>query len=144
MLERIARAEKLLAVILRASYHAEGIVFFTPGDFSQQLGYMQRPAGYLIPPHVHNEISREVTLTSEVLFLRAGRVRVDFYDEDHSYLESRVLSSGDIILLARGGHGFEMLEPSEIIEVKQGPYSGDADKTRFQPAVPAQPRIVGE
>ena len=144
MLERIVHAEKLLAIILRANYHADGIVFFTPGDFSQQLGYMRRPAGHIIPPHVHNEIVREVTLTNEVLFLRSGRVRVDFYDEDQNYLESRVLTSGDIVLLARGGHGFEMLEPSELVEVKQGPYSGDADKTRFEPAVPAQLRIVGE
>ncbi len=144
MLERIVCAEKLLAVILRANYQADGIVFFTPGDFSQQLGYMRRPAGHVIPPHVHNEILREVTLTNEVLFLRSGRVRVDFYDDDHNYLESRVLTSGDIILLARGGHGFEMLEPSELVEVKQGPYSGDADKTRFEPAVPVQLRIVGE
>ena len=36
-------------------------------------------------------------------------------------------------MLVAGGHGFEMLEPTEIIEVKQGPYSGDQDKTRFEP-----------
>jgi mannose-6-phosphate isomerase-like protein (cupin superfamily) len=143
MLEQIVHAEKLLALILRADYQAEGIVFFTPGDFSQQLGYMRRPAGHVIPPHVHNEVLREVTLTNEVLFVRSGRVRVDFYDEERHYLESRVLASGDIILLARGGHGFEMLEPSEMVEVKQGPYSGDADKTRFAPAAPAGLRILG-
>jgi hypothetical protein len=34
-------------------------------------------------------------------------------------------------LLASGGHGFKVLEPLEMIEVKQGPYSGDHDKTRF-------------
>jgi len=144
MLERIVRGETLLAVIVRANYHADGIVFFTPGDFSQQLGYMRRPAGHIIPPHVHNEIVREVTLTNEVLFLRTGRVRVDFYDEDQTYLESRVLTTGDMVLLARGGHGFEMLEPSELVEVKQGPYSGDADNTRFEPTVPSQLRTVGE
>jgi len=38
-----------------------------------------------------------------------------------------------VILLAFGGHGFEMLAPTEMIEVKQGPYAGDADKTRFSP-----------
>ena len=47
------------------------------------------------------------------------------------YLESRILVAGDVVLLARGGHGFEMLEDSELIEVKQGPYAGDKDKTRF-------------
>lgn len=36
-----------------------------------------------------------------------------------------------VILLASGGHGFEMMEASEIIEVKQGPYVGEIDKVRF-------------
>jgi hypothetical protein len=42
-----------------------------------------------------------------------------------------VLEGGDVILLASGGHGFEVLEEIEMIEVKQGPYAGDQDKTRF-------------
>ncbi|MCH8331758.1 MAG: hypothetical protein IH946_10355, partial [Bacteroidetes bacterium] len=109
----------------------EGISFFTPHDFSQQLAYMKRPAGYKIEPHVHRVLPREVTLTQEVLFIRSGKVKVDFYSNDKEYLESRVLQSGDVIMLASGGHGFEMLEESQMIEVKQGPYAGDEDKVRF-------------
>lgn len=124
---------RLLAVIVRTSFRCDGIEFFTPNDFSQQLGYMNRPEGYVIPPHVHNPVPREVQFTKEVLFIKSGKVRVDFYDDQKNYLESRILNPGDIILLAFGGHGFEMLEASEIIEVKQGPYAGDADKTRFEP-----------
>lgn len=140
MMERIVCGETLLAIVLRAGYRADGgIEFFTPSDFSQQLGYMHRPAGYVIAPHTHNEVLREVTLTNEVLFIRSGRVRVDLYDEEHRHVDSRVLTTGDIVLLARGGHGFEMLEPTEIVEVKQGPYSGDADKTRFDPVIPTSP-----
>lgn len=30
-----------------------------------------------------------------------------------------------------GGHGFEVIEDVETVEVKQGPFSGDNDKTRF-------------
>jgi mannose-6-phosphate isomerase-like protein (cupin superfamily) len=81
-------------------------------------------------------VERSVHYTKEVLFIKSGRVRVDFYDDAQNYLESRILEAGDVILLAYGGHGFEMLEPTEMIEVKQGPYAGDADKTRFPP-VPA-------
>jgi hypothetical protein len=132
MIEKIEHDGQMLAMILRAGYRAEGISFFTPDDFSQQLAYMNRPAAYVIPPHVHNPVARNVHYTLEVLFLRRGRVRVDFYDEGQSYLESRIIGTGDVILLANGGHGFEMLEDSEIIEVKQGPYAGDADKTRFE------------
>ena len=136
MIEEILDKGRPLALILRAGFRAEGIRFFTPDDFSQQLAYMNRPRGYVIPPHVHNPVERSVHHTKEVLFVRSGRVRVDFYDDDRAYLESRILGAGDVVLLAYGGHGFEMLEPTEMIEVKQGPYTGEADKTRFDP-VPA-------
>jgi mannose-6-phosphate isomerase-like protein (cupin superfamily) len=131
MLEEIKNDGKVLSVIIKASYRREGIQFFTSSDFSQQLGYMNRAKGYSIPPHRHNLVERKVTLTQEVLYIKSGKVRVDFYDDDQVYLESRVLEQGDVILLASGGHGFEMLEDSEMIEVKQGPYCGEEDKVRF-------------
>ena len=133
MFEEVKFKNQLLGIIIKSSYEKEGITFFTPNDFSQQLGYMKREKGYVIEPHVHNPVTREVVWTQEVLFIKSGRVRVDFYDDNKNYLESRILIKGDVVLLASGGHGFNMLETSEIIEVKQGPYSGDADKTRFSP-----------
>jgi mannose-6-phosphate isomerase-like protein (cupin superfamily) len=133
MLETVRDGNAVLAIILRRGYRREGIEFFTPHEFSQQLAYMKRPSGYVIAPHVHNPVKREVHLTNEVLFVRSGRVRVDFYSDVRKYLSSSVLEAGDVILLASGGHGFEMLEESEMIEVKQGPYAGDEDKTRFDP-----------
>ena len=119
MIHYIKFQEKLLAIIVKAKYDSKGIEFFTPDDFSQQLGYMKREKGYIINPHLHNSVKREVHYTKEVLFIKSGKVRVDFYDENKIYFESRVLNQGDVILLAFGGHGFKMLEPSEIIEVKE-------------------------
>jgi len=133
MIEQIIHNEQLLSVIIRANYKSEGIEFFTPDDFSQQLAYMNRAKDYVIPPHVHNAVQRDVHFTQEVLVIKSGKVRVDYYDDDRNYLESRVLNQGDVVLLAYGGHGFEMLEDSEIIEVKQGPYAGEMDKVRFEP-----------
>jgi mannose-6-phosphate isomerase-like protein (cupin superfamily) len=86
---------------------------------------------------VHNPVSRNVHYTQEVLLIKSGKLRVDFYDDGQNYLESRVLEGGDVILLATGGHGFEVIEEVEMIEVKQGPYAGDQDKTRFT-GVPAE------
>jgi hypothetical protein len=132
MIENISYDNRVLAMILRSTFNEPGIKFFTPDNYSQQLAYMNRPQGYVIQPHVHNSVPRQVQFTKEVLFIKSGSVRVDFYDDEQNYLESRILNPGDVILLAFGGHGFEMLEASEIIEVKQGPYAGDADKTRFE------------
>ena len=131
MIETIRTGDQILAVIISRDFHEPGIHFFTPNDLSQQLAFMRHPAGKVIDPHVHNPVRRSVHYTQEVLFVKRGKLRVDFYDETQLYLESRVLHGGDVILLATGGHGFEVLEEVEMIEVKQGPYAGDQDKTRF-------------
>ena len=133
MIQKIVYQETTIAIIIRSNFRSSGIQFFTPDEFSQQLAYMKHPSGYHIPPHVHNKVIRDVQSTQEVLFVKSGKLRVDFYTEDQTYLESSTLNTGDVILLASGGHGFEILEEAEIIEVKQGPYSGDHDKTRFKP-----------
>ena len=93
---------------------------------------MNRKKGYKIQPHIHQKIERTIQFTQEVLFIKKGLVRVDFYKGDKTYLISKLLNQGDVILLSSGGHGFEMLENSEIIEVKQGPFAGNIDKTRFE------------
>ena len=134
MIEKVEHQGVTLAMIIRAGFRKDGIEFFTPNDYSQQLAYMNRPQGYRIVPHVHNEVHRDVFMTLEVLFIKSGRVKVDFYDARRHPVCDVVLAAGDVILLAAGGHGFTMLEPTEMIEVKQGPYAGDRDKTRFDPA----------
>lgn len=141
MIERIENGGRLLALIIRDSFKDDGIHFCTPPDLSQQVAYMHHPTGHVIEPHVHNPVARSVTFTQEVLLLKRGRLRVDFYNHEREYLESRILCAGDVILLATGGHGFEVLEEIEMIEVKQGPYAGDGDKTRF-PGVVANRVVV--
>ena len=132
MIETLKVGDQLLAVIVSRDFDKPGIHFFTPNDLSQQLAYMRHPAGKVIDPHVHNPVDRSVQYTQEVLFIKRGRLRVDFYDNDQTYIESRILQAGDVILLATGGHGFQVLDEVEMIEVKQGPYAGDQDKTRFE------------
>ena len=133
MIRQITHAGALLAIIIPAEYDAPGIHFFTPNELSQQLAQMKRPAGYVIPSHFHNPLPRAVEYTKEALFIRKGRMRVDLYDDHQVYVESHVLKTGDVLLLTGGGHGFEMLEETDIVEVKQGPYPGDVDKTHFPP-----------
>lgn len=131
MLEKIYSGQQLLALILRSEFESDGIEFFTPSHFSQQLGYMNRPKGFTITPHLHNVVNRDVELTQEVLFIKSGSVKMDIYDLDKKLIQTCVLNKGDVVLLASGGHGFTMLEKSEIIEVKTGPHLGEKDKTRF-------------
>jgi hypothetical protein len=140
-IEQIVSGHEVLGIIVRRDFSAPGVHFLTPNEFSQQLGYIQHPVGKVIQPHIHKAVERAVTFTQEVLFVRRGKIRVDFYSDRKEYVESRVLEAGDIVLLASAGHGFEVLEDVELFEVKQGPYVEVEDKTRFE-GVPPQNVIV--
>lgn len=133
MVERIENQGEEMAIIIRSNYSEEGIHFLTPDNYSQQLAYMHHKAGHQIIPHFHNMVSRTVHYTQEVLVIRKGRVKVNFYNTDKEGVADTILNAGDVILLCSGGHGFEILEETEMIEIKQGPYVGENDKTRFIP-----------
>lgn len=132
MIETIACDNQTIAIIVYRDYHVDGIKFLSPADFSLQLGHMSRPAGYQVIPHIHNPVQRHTIGTQEVLFIKKGVVRVDFYALDQRYIESRQLTAGDLILLAGAGHGIEVLEDATIVEVKNGPFMEGADKGRFE------------
>lgn len=127
----IAFNNKVYAIVIKKDFSKDGVEFFTPNDYSQQLAYMKHPAGKKIDAHLHNVVKREILYTQEVLIIKKGRLRVDFYMEDKTYIESIILQMGDIILLVSGGHGFECIDEVEMIEIKQGPYLGEQDKIRF-------------
>ena len=132
MIEKITHNNTVIAIIIHKDYKGDGIQFLSPKEYSLQLGFMMRPKGYQILPHTHNPIPRNTIGTQEVLFIKKGEIRIDFYSFEQVFLESRKLSAGDIILLAGAGHGIEVLEEAEIIEVKNGPFIEGADKGRFE------------
>ena len=122
-----------LGLIVRSWFSTSGIEFLTPDTFGQQVAYMNRPKGEVIQAHIHEPISRQLVGTQEVLYIRKGRIRVDFYESDRTYVSSTILEAGDLMLLNTGGHGFEVLEDIDMIEIKQGPFAEGLDKTRFVP-----------
>jgi mannose-6-phosphate isomerase-like protein (cupin superfamily) len=142
MIEQIIYHNQILALIVSRNFDKPGIHFFTTDELSQQVAYIHHSTGKVILPHVHNPVPRQVQYTQEVLLLKKGKLRIDFYNERQQYLESRIVESGNVIILIAGGHGFEVLEEIEMIEVKQGPYVGERDKTRFIGIATDQVKIV--
>jgi hypothetical protein len=136
MKEEIVLDGQLCAIIIRSEYNEPGIQFLTPADLSQQLASMSYQVGKIIAAHTHNAVPREVFYTQEALFIRKGKLRVDLYTSQHEYKLSRVLGPGDVILLISGGHGFEVLEDLNMVEVKQGPYAGRVDKSPVETSLP--------
>ncbi|OQY97781.1 MAG: hypothetical protein B6D35_14200 [Candidatus Brocadia sp. UTAMX2] len=131
-LEYLYNEGELYCVVLRDNYKGESVSFFTPDSFSQQLGYLAHKKGNIIKSHKHKINKREILYTQEVLFIKKGKVKVNLYNKDKAYAGSEVVNKGDVILLCGGGHGFELLEDTIMIEVKQGPYIGVDDKERFE------------
>jgi hypothetical protein len=131
MVEVIAGSRGPLAYLVRGQWRPEKTEFITPSTLGQQLGMIVYPKGGAVKPHVHLPVVREVHGTTEVILVRAGRCELDLYDEDKSLVTTRTLETGDIVLLASGGHGFRMLEDTILCEVKQGPYVDVKDKERF-------------
>ena len=131
-MKEIVFFENLYAIIISNSFNKDGITFFTQDESSQQLAYMKHPKGKVIEPHFHNSIKRIIYDTQEVLYIKKGTLKVDFYDNNKNVLGSEFLKEGDLIMLIQGGHGFSVVEDLEMIEIKQGPYLGDNDKVRFK------------
>lgn len=131
--ERICDAAgRLLAIVIRSDFSVERTSFFSEADYSQQVGIIKYPKDGVIKPHYHNEVVRQVVYTQEVLIIRKGVVHVDLYDASLTWVQGVDLRTGDTIFLIAGGHGFTMKEDAEMLEVKQGPYSGVSnDKTQF-------------
>ena len=133
MIEKIEWAGETLALILRAAFDERGVNFVTTEDSPLQVGVLKHPQGFQIKPHVHTASARTIHSIQEVLHIAYGSVRVNFYDNSGEPVGTVVINMGDTILLVAGGHGFDILEDSKIIEVKQGPYRGvDQDKKRLE------------
>jgi hypothetical protein len=124
---------KIIAIVARRDFRKDGVNFVSKRDFPLQLGISSYKQGATIKAHFH--IEKEITINKiqEVVHIKSGRTVVNLYDLNGKKFKSVELSDGDTILFVDGGHGFEMLENTKIIEVKQGPYFGrDKDKRMIE------------
>lgn len=111
----------------------DGLNFFSQDDDFIQVGVWGYDAGKQLKAHIHNEVARTVLWTQEVLFVRTGRIRSNVYDTAEQRVAELEVGPGDVIILLRGGHGYDILEDgTQVLEIKNGPYVGaDLDRRRF-------------
>jgi len=132
MIKKIEHNGNLFALIVsKYEQKKEGIQFLTDGNSLLEFGIMNYSAGHKIQPHIHKPFKRVTSGTNEVLFIKKGSVLVNFFDENQNHFASETLSTNDWIILIKGGHGFDVIDDCEMIEVKNGPYANDNDKIRF-------------
>ena len=127
--EEIKHGGKALALIIYGQQIEEGVSFFTANESPLQVGQHAHKKGKTILAHRHCPVKIErVGSMYEVLFIQEGKVRVTFYEDEGGKIDSRIIQAGDMILLMEGGHGFEFLEDTKMIEIKQGPYRSESRK----------------
>ncbi len=110
-----------------------GLNFFSSNGDYQQVGTWGYEHGKQLLAHTHNEVKREVLWTQEVLFIRNGKIRAEIFDTANKKMADLEVRAGDILILLRGGHGYQILEDgTQVLEIKNGPYVGaDADRRRI-------------
>lgn len=126
--------DTLLAIVVRSDFHGGQYNFMTPDDFPMQLGVNFYAPGDRIQPHLHVQTSRDVTSQQELIVMKRGRAVLHLYTDQRELAADIELRAGDCVLLAHGGHGFDVLEETQLIEAKQGPYLGVGEKIKFDPS----------
>ncbi len=111
----------------------DGLNFFSQDEDFIQVGVWGYGAGKELKAHIHNEVKREVLWTQEVLFVRTGKLRANIFDTNENKVAAIEVNAGDVIILLRGGHGYDILEEgTQVLEIKNGPYVGpDMDRRRI-------------
>lgn len=128
--------EGLIATIIRSSSNGtrfpQGITFLTSKEQPQQVGVMRHPKGTKIPAHKHIPYTRTVERTHEVIIVKSGVVDLHLYDSNWTFIKTCRLLKDDIAILVAGGHGFNVIDECQMIEVKQGPYIQEKDKEQLK------------
>jgi mannose-6-phosphate isomerase-like protein (cupin superfamily) len=131
MIETIAYEGQDLAYIVHAGARPSETAYVTPPELNLQVGFVVYGKGQEILRHLHLPVERHIVGTMEVLVVRQGRCEVDVYSDARELAATRELRAGDVLIAVAGGHGFRALEDLVLLEVKQGPYPGVAEKERF-------------
>lgn len=129
-MREIIKDNIILAKHISSNEWGDGLKFYSNDDEYMQVGTWGYDKDKELLAHSHNEVSREVLYTQEVLYIKQGSIEASIYDINDNLVEKFIAKEGDVVILLRGGHGYRILEDkTQVLEVKNGPYVG-ADKDR--------------
>lgn len=123
-IKKIMHGKQKVAIIIKTSEIVTPLTFFTENEDNLQVGLHHKPSGAVLEPHMHTTFPRTIDQTNEVLYILSGKVKVTYYTEVGTVINTAILTTGDVLIHFKHAHGFEILEDARIFEVKQGPYPG--------------------
>lgn len=122
-MEKIAYKNNLIA--LRLKKIKNGVMSSTEPNEPLQLVTHKRSLGEYTKAHFHSPKKRITNKLQECLVVIKGKIKIDFYNSEKKNFKSIFLSAGEVVIFVSGGHGIHILEDSEIIEIKNGPFIED-------------------
>ena len=129
---KIIYNKEVLAIYVRSDDWQKGLNFISHDEDSIQVGLWYYESGKKLGPHKHIRNERQINITQEMIFVKKGRVRSSIYSENNDLVETVDLNAGDLMILFSGGHGYRILEnDTQVLEVKNGPYTGLEDRVPF-------------
>lgn len=131
--ETIKDHDTVLAILIRDADWERRLNFLSSDKDYVQVGTWWYDKGQKLAPHTHKIEPRTILSTQEVIYVKEGRLKANIYTEKRELLRSFELGEKDILILLRGGHGYEILEDdTKVLEVKNGPYVGaERDRERI-------------
>jgi hypothetical protein len=132
-IEFAVKDDVLHAIVIRRENHGEKKYnFLTPNEFPFQLGVNYYAKGEKIKSHYHVPKTLTIDSVQEFIVINKGKVLISIYDKNLNKFYDTVMNAGDSVLLTAGGHGFEILDETTIVEIKQGPFTAGKDKVIFE------------
>ncbi len=124
----IERDGTRFAIILRKlDQDLDNTLFITDPKWPLQVGVLTHRKGYVEKPHYHKIQERSIKGIPQMLFLKKGKINIEFFDRNNVKFNSVDLSEGDLILLLDGSHRLIVEESMNAVMAKLGPYSGELE-----------------
>lgn len=125
MVEEILSNNQRIAYVIKPSEHTrERTIFLGKDTDTLQVGIHNREQKEIIAPHTNIYDSVSAGFHQEFIYVITGKVRVKLFNNNKEFFKSITLKNNEGIVFVSGGHSFEFLKKSQIIEVKQGPFTG--------------------
>ena len=132
MIENLKYNKKTIAIIIRSNFVSKETSFFTNRNSEFQIGAIIYKKNTEVKKHSHNKRKSIIKSTSEVLYIKKGKIVASIYNKKCTrLLYKKILNKGDILFLNECGHSFKFVKDTQMIEIKQGPYLNSNDKKFF-------------